>query len=112
MQMTQYTLEFEKSRTRDAKDKAPRKRRHGVRGAILGAVGTVAGGVMGYKAKKGLEGKEFKGVKAGNLGGKLGSAAAIYGGAKLGGALGKKVGETFSFNSPAGTMTYKIISIE
>jgi transcription elongation factor GreA len=26
--------------------------------------------------------------------------------------LGKKVGELFSFNSPAGTMTYKIISIE
>jgi transcription elongation factor GreA len=26
--------------------------------------------------------------------------------------LGKKVGETFSFNSPAGTMTYKVISIE
>jgi transcription elongation factor GreA len=26
--------------------------------------------------------------------------------------LGKKVGETFSFNSPVGTMTYKIISIE
>lgn len=26
--------------------------------------------------------------------------------------LGKKVGETFSFISPAGTMTYKIISIE
>jgi transcription elongation factor GreA len=26
--------------------------------------------------------------------------------------LGKKVGETFSFVSPAGTMTYKIISIE
>ena len=26
--------------------------------------------------------------------------------------LGKKVGETFSFNSPAGTMTYRIIGIE
>jgi len=26
--------------------------------------------------------------------------------------LGKKIGESFSFNSPAGTMTYKIISIE
>lgn len=26
--------------------------------------------------------------------------------------LGKKVGESFSFNSPAGTMTYKIIGIE
>ena len=26
--------------------------------------------------------------------------------------LGKKVGETFSFNSPGGTMTYKIIGIE
>ncbi len=26
--------------------------------------------------------------------------------------LGKKVGENFSFNSPAGTMTYKVISIE
>jgi len=26
--------------------------------------------------------------------------------------LGKKVGETFSFNSPAGNMTYKIIGIE
>lgn len=26
--------------------------------------------------------------------------------------LGKKVGESFSFTSPAGTMTYKIISIE
>jgi transcription elongation factor GreA len=26
--------------------------------------------------------------------------------------LGKKVGETFSFNSPTGTMTYKVISIE
>ena len=26
--------------------------------------------------------------------------------------LGKKVGESFSFNSPAGTMTYKIVSIE
>ena len=26
--------------------------------------------------------------------------------------LGKKVGESFSFNSPAGTMTYKVISIE
>jgi len=26
--------------------------------------------------------------------------------------LGKKVGESFSFNSPAGTMSYKIISIE
>ena len=26
--------------------------------------------------------------------------------------LGKKVGELFSFNSPAGTMTYKIISID
>ena len=26
--------------------------------------------------------------------------------------LGKKVGETFSFSSPAGTMTYKVISIE
>jgi transcription elongation factor GreA len=26
--------------------------------------------------------------------------------------LGKKIGESFSFNSPAGTMTYKVISIE
>jgi transcription elongation factor GreA len=26
--------------------------------------------------------------------------------------LGKKVGETFSFNSPGGTMTYKILGIE
>lgn len=26
--------------------------------------------------------------------------------------LGKKVGESFSFNSPAGTMTYKIIGIQ
>jgi transcription elongation factor GreA len=26
--------------------------------------------------------------------------------------LGKKVGESFSFNSPTGTMTYKIISID
>jgi transcription elongation factor GreA len=26
--------------------------------------------------------------------------------------LGKKVGETFNFNSPAGTMSYKVISIE
>lgn len=26
--------------------------------------------------------------------------------------LGKKIGESFSFNSPAGTMTYKVIGIE
>ena len=26
--------------------------------------------------------------------------------------LGKKVGESFSFNSPGGTMTYKVIGIE
>ena len=26
--------------------------------------------------------------------------------------LGKKVGESFSFNSPAGTMTYKVIGVE
>ena len=26
--------------------------------------------------------------------------------------LGKKVGESFSFNSPAGTMSYKIINLE
>jgi transcription elongation factor GreA len=26
--------------------------------------------------------------------------------------LGKKIGESFSFNSPAGTMTYKVVGIE
>ena len=59
-------------------------------------------GEKGHKKYK-IVGSEETDMATGKLSNRSPLGAAI---------LGKKVGESFSFNSPAGTMTYKIVGIE